>query len=131
MPFQRRIPPPTKAQQARQDRARELGCIHCWMEDLIEFNDEGDAYSPAGWFQIHHQTEDGFTQSQDDSVCSCSWHHQGICRPGMTSRDMLNEYGPSLAKGTVPFFERYGRNAEQLEFQNALIAKRDECERAA
>jgi len=127
MPFARRIPPPTKAQQARQDKARALGCIHCWMEKLIRFNEEGEAYSPAGWFQMHHQTEDGFTQSQDDSVCSCSWHHQGHCVQGKTTRQMTDAYGPSLAKGTVPFFERYGRNDVQLEFQNALLAKREEC----
>ena len=33
--------------------------------------------------------------------------------------------------GTVPFFDRYGRNDEQLEFQNALIAGADKIARAA
>jgi sarcosine oxidase delta subunit len=131
MTFKRRIPEPTRAEQARHDQCRRWGCIACHMQGLIRFNGEGEANSPAGAMTIHHQTENGFTQSQAQSVCLCTWHHQGHCRRHFNSSQMRDAFGPSLAKGTVSFFARYGRNAEQLEFQNELIAGAKEIEAAA
>ena len=122
MTFKRRIGQPTKAQQARQDQCRRWGCIACHIEGLIQFNDEGDAYSPAGTSTINHLTVCGFTQSQDATVNTCTWHHLGHCQPGETTSSMTAKYGPSLAKGSVPFYERYGRTDSQLSFQNELIA---------
>jgi hypothetical protein len=75
----------------------------------------------AGPPEIHHQTKNGFTVSQDHTVCLCSWHHRGICLPAYTSSGMLATFGPSLAKGSKRFFEQYGTNEEQMEFQNKLI----------
>lgn len=118
MAFKRRIPPPTPRQQARQDEARRLGCICCRIES------ERRGYPiTAGWVQIHHQTDAGFTTSQDHTVAACSWHHQGHCASGYTSEVMRNRYGPSLAKGSKPFRAAYGSDAEQLAYQNALIAR--------
>ena len=112
MAFKRRIPPPTPRQQARQDAARELGCVACWM-DL------------RGWVapEIHHLTDCGFTTSQDATVALCPWHHRGQCHDGWTAASMTHAFGPSLARGSKPFRASYGSNADLLEFQNALIAR--------
>jgi hypothetical protein len=112
MAFKRRIPPPTARQQARQDAARELGCVACWMN--------GRGFVPP---EIHHQTDCGFTTSQDATIALCPWHHRAQCRDGWTSAHMTLAYGPSLARGSKPFRERFGSDAEMLAFQNALIAK--------
>lgn len=117
--FKRSIKKCTKEQQARQDRCRHLGCIACRM------NFGGDQYSIAPLpHEIHHQTECGRQIGQDATVCLCAWHHRGICAPCTTSSQMLEFYGPSLAKGSKPFVAEYGSNAEQLEYQNKLIAQR-------
>ena len=109
--FKRAIPPCTPIQQERQDRARSCGCIACVIECLPQPNAS----------EIHHQTKYGRQIGQDHSVCLCQWHHRGICVIGKTSREMAFEFGPSLAKQPRKFFDIYGANAEQLEFQNRLI----------
>ena len=112
--MKRAIPKPTPEQQARQDKARAMGCIACRMDGVA---------NQCGWSQIHHQTQSGRQLGQDETVCLGAWHHMGQCLPGYTSTDMKIEFGPSLAKGSKPFYERYGTNAEQLEYQNRIIER--------
>jgi len=108
--FKRAIPKPTQAEQDRQDRARACGCIACRIEICVQ---------PLST-EIHHQTQSGRQISQRHTVALCSWHHRAICVPGMTRTEMEREYGPSLHRPRK-FFERYGDNAEQLQFQDELI----------
>lgn len=111
MTFRRAIGSPTAEQQARQDLCRARGCIACIIEVCPQ----------PGPSEIHHQTKSGRQIGQDESVCLCSWHHRSICRFGMTTSRMEAAHGPSLHRPRR-FFERYGDNAEQLTFQNNLIA---------
>jgi hypothetical protein len=112
--MRRSIPRPTKAQQQRQDAIRELGCIACWMEGKTVKN-------ACGYPTIHHQTRAGFQIGQDATICLASWHHQAIVKDGYTGSKMTAEFGPSLQRGSKPFFAKYGDNAAQLEFQDALL----------
>jgi hypothetical protein len=111
MTFKRRIPACTKKEQERQDRAREIGCICC----IINGSEQGGAT------EIHHITRSGFTQSQDESVALCSWHHRSVCLPYMNSTQMHMKYGPSLAKGSKPFYLRYGNADALIHTQNLKI----------
>lgn len=109
--LKRAIPAPTAAQQQRQDDARAAGCIACRMEPCKQpFPTE-----------IHHQTSYGRQIGQDHTEAECSWHHRGICLPGLTTSQMTRAYGPSLATDSKAFAIRYGGNVERLDFQNALI----------
>lgn len=123
MTFKRAIPKPTDEQQARQDRARELGCVACAIEwDLCGHN---PVYcdAPPGAPEIHHLTRTGRQIGQDETVCLCSWHHRGICVANYDSRDMRDLFGPSMAKGSKPFHARYGSNEELLAYQNNLLER--------
>lgn len=110
MTFRRAIGQPTPEQQARQDLCREKGCIACRME-LCE--------QPLPT-EINHIADRGKQLGQDWTEALCGWHHRAICLPGKTARQMTLEYGPSLLSPRA-FRDRYGSNAERLEFQNALI----------
>lgn len=109
--FKRAIGKPTAEEQSRQDRARERGCIACLMFVVPQPNQT----------EINHQTKCGRQISQDATEALCAWHHRSICVPGITSREMTREYGPSLAKNPREFVRIFGDNAERLKFQNELI----------
>ena len=108
MPLRRAIPPPTKAQQRRQDAIRELGCLLCMSE--------GIGWSPA---EIHHITDCGRTISQDHTIGLCSWHHRGVTH--FKPEQATTIYGPSLARGAKPFRAHFGTNEELLRQQNETL----------
>ena len=118
--FRRAIAPPTAEQQARQDAARELGCIAC-----RQWKNYPMMKTQCGPSEIHHQTRSGSGRQigQDETVCLGSWHHRAICLPGYTASQMEAEFGPSLARGSKPFYRVFGTNYEQLQFQNELIER--------
>lgn len=132
MTFRRAIPKPTASEQARQDKCREMGCIACRMErDMAEpivFQGLTLIYDPpyCGAPEIHHLTKSGRQIGQDESVCLGTWHHRAIILMPVsiygTSAYMTDHFGPSLAKGSKPFYARYGSNQELLDYQNRLIA---------
>lgn len=109
--FKRRFPGPTVAQQERQDKIRAIGCIACWMNGTAS----------GGAAEIHHQTRSGRQLGQDKTVCLCAWHHRATVKDGYTGSKMTAEFGPSLQRGSKPFFAKYGDNATQLEFQDELL----------
>jgi hypothetical protein len=114
----RSIPPCTPAQQERQDRARELGCVACLQLRLpLEWH--------CGRIEIHHQNQDGKAGQkqlgQDFTVALGAWHHRGTPLPGWTARQMLWKYDHSLARASVQFRETFGTDAQQLDYQNELL----------
>lgn len=82
------------------------------------------ACSMAGAPEINHQTRSGRQIGQWETECLCSWHHRGICLVGVTSSQMADLYGPSLAKGSKTFAAKFGGNEERLKFQNDIIIAR-------
>jgi hypothetical protein len=89
---------------------KEIGCICCLMEGI-----------PKRLCEWHHLTEEGFTISHQDTIGLCQWHHKAICEEGKNSTEMRRIYGPSLAKGSVPFHRNYGTQEFLLGYQNKLI----------
>lgn len=119
MTFRRAIPKCTPDQQARQDRARELGCIACALNTV-----RGEAFfgGECGRPEIHHLTKSGRQIGQNETVCLGAWHHRAILLPhAKNSNEMTMCCGPSLAKGSKPFHARYGSNEELLAYQNKLL----------
>lgn len=82
----------TKAEQAYQDAARELGCVVCRFR----------GHAQAGATEIHHRNLDdkhGQRQlGQAFVVALCSWHHRGVPWWGHGDDEMREEYGPSFAQ---------------------------------
>jgi hypothetical protein len=82
----------TKAEQAYQDAARELGCVVCRFR----------GHAQAGATEIHHRNLDdkhGQRQlGQAFVVALCSWHHRGMPWWGHSDEEMREEYGPSFAQ---------------------------------
>lgn len=101
---------PTKAQQARFDVMREIGCIACRMY--------GFGYV-AG--EIHHLTSGGHhgqkRRGHDYTVCLCSWHHRGVQDGYGHAR------GPSYAHSPKAFRATFGDDDALLAKQNELIEK--------
>lgn len=100
----------TAEDEKRVEIIKEIGCICCLMEGLGKRYCEWD-----------HLTISGFTQGHNFSIGICPWHHRGICEEDMTSSMMLAKYGPSKAKGSKTFHQKYGYQEFLLGYQNKLI----------
>jgi hypothetical protein len=105
----------TRAEAERRDVIIALGCVACRLE--------GRGHEPT---QIHHLTTTGLhggaRRGHYATVGLCPWHHQGQRPDGLTRADMEAERGPSLALQPRAFREKYGRDDELLDAQNAMIA---------
>lgn len=81
----------TKAEQAYQDRARELGCVVCRFR----------GHEQVGATEIHHRNLDdkhGQRQlGQSAVVALCEYHHRGLPLWGWGDDEMREAYGPSFA----------------------------------
>lgn len=56
----------------------------------------------------------------------CPWHHRRVPLEGMTPKEMVSEYGPSLMDGGKTFARAYGSEQELWERQNQLLGDRYE-----
>jgi hypothetical protein len=121
--MKRAISRANKAQQAYQDRARELGCVVCrhmgwWQpnETQIHHRNIGD---------LHGQKQLG----QDAVVAMCAYHHQGVPRVGQQEAEMRELWGPSFAlhprdfrEWTYDVLPGYGRGTEAWQrYQDELL----------
>lgn len=113
----RAIGNPTRAQQAYQDKARELGCVVCRFR--IENGMQKDQPNAT---RIHHRNVgDYHGQKQlghDEVVALCDWHHDGWQLENWTVDDMREVYGPSFKHAadfrewTYDVLPGYGRGTE-------------------
>lgn len=114
----RALPPPTPEQQARQDRARELGCICCLMLGLPP-----DQH--CGAIEIHHQNLDGKAGQkqlgQDFTIALGAYHHRGRPLPGRTIQQMEWIYDASLALASKQFRRTFGLDSQLLTYQNQRL----------
>ncbi len=101
---------PTKADLARFDAFRRIGCVACRKEDL--------GITPA---DVHHLLSGGRRLGHQHSIPLCPWHHRGAAIG--SRRDMAANYGPSLAHGSKAFRARYGSDEHLLEYTNDLISR--------
>lgn len=105
---------PTKAQQARFDALREIGCICCWNYLGIKRNPE-----------IHHIVDKGYRKhsgGHDATLPLCAWHHRG--EYGDATIHAVQTYGPSLALNKREFIRVFGTERQLLETVNAMIERR-------
>lgn len=97
---------PTKAQQRRFERIKEIGCIVC--------RDNGFGYVPC---DIHHMTIGGLHGQKrlghDYTFGLCKWHHVG--EGDGTGR------GPSFAKRPKAFRAAFGNQDVLFARQNDLL----------
>lgn len=103
---------PTKAEQARMDAMKELGCIACRLN--------GEPYKVEA--EIHHYLSGGKRIGHMASVPLCPWHHRAEPWQFMTASECLEAYGPSFHRHTRAFRIRYGRDDELIETTNAHLA---------
>lgn len=107
--------PPTKAQQARFDALREIGCICCW-------NWLGRKAIP----EIHHIVDKGYRRhsgGHDATLPLCRWHHRGQS-DGAGEALYTRVFGPSLALNKREFIRVFGTERQLLETVNAMIERR-------
>ena len=102
---------PKKAEIARWDIMREIGCICCILK--------GVHGNPP---QIHHIVEGRKRLGHMFSIACCPWHHTGQLPTGATKQYIEERIGPSYALDPRKFKEEFGTQRELLEFQNELIS---------
>ena len=110
---------PTKAQQARFDAIREIGCIVARTRGL--------GFVPC---EIHHLTIGGKhgakRRGHDFTVGLNPWSHRGEPFGGMSAETCERMFGPSYARQPRLFRQEVGNDDQLLDFQNSLITNRDE-----
>lgn len=94
------LPPQTPDERARIDQIVRHGCVACKME--------GDKC----FTEIHHLLVGGRRVGHRFTIGLCDHHHRTGQQP---------ERGPSLAKGSKPFHDRYGTDQYLLFYQDRLI----------
>jgi hypothetical protein len=117
----------TKAQQAYQDRARELGCVVCRFRKQAQVGATEIHHRNLG--DLHGQKQLG----QDAVVALCEYHHRGLPWWGHSDEDMREEYGPSYAlhakdfrAWTADVLPGYGRGTEAWQkYQDEIMEETD------
>jgi hypothetical protein len=92
-----------------------LPCIACELEDLTQPNRTEE----------HHLNLDGKAgqkrRGDEFSIPLCQWHHRSVTVHEYTQGEMHWRYGPSLAKESKAFRERYGSDDLLLELTNGKL----------
>lgn len=108
----------TQEELERLAAVRAMPCIACQIFGV---------YNQPFPTEVHHQNLGGKAGQRRlghmNSVPLCSWHHVGTVTPGVNSITMNALYGPSLARQSKRFRERYGTDDELLARVNALLNK--------
>jgi hypothetical protein len=108
-----------KAREHRFRRLKEMGCIASWLD--------GRPNVPA---EIHHLNLGGRAgnkrRGDEFTIPLSAWHHRGEPLPGRTATQMTLIYGPSLARESRAFRQRYGTDDQLLSKVNDLIRQVDE-----
>lgn len=105
---------PTKAQQARFDAIKDIGCIVARSLGL-------------GWVpcEIHHLTVGGKhgapRRGHDFTVGLNPWSHRGEPIGGMSAARCEELFGPSYARQPRRFRQEIGSDDYLLDLQNTLI----------
>lgn len=108
--------PPTKAQQARLDALKEMGCICCW-----------NFHGFKAQAEIHHLVDRGTRKhsgGHDATIPLCSWHHRGLTEGGAQWKELTLALGPSLALSKRQFIKVFGTERQLLETVNAMLGRK-------
>lgn len=100
-------PKPTKAEQARFDAFRHIGCI----------------VSGSREYEVHHLTDGGRRLGHAFSIPLHPWYHRGVPYAGFSQAAMTERFGPSLAKSKPQFESKFGSELELLELTNKKLER--------
>lgn len=119
MSFGRRIPKPTQDEAEREERARRIGCICCYLNAL-----EGWAKAPS-YDTKQHCNVGGLhgapNRGERFTYIGCAWHHLGTPPPPLQSpRQAGLLYGPSFFHHKRAFRERYGSDDDLILLTDQL-----------
>lgn len=92
-----------------------MPCIACEKEKMAQ---------PSRTEEHHLNTGGRAGQKRrgdDYSIPLCGWHHRGAISPGRTASWMAYFFGPSLARSSKRFRDRYGTDDELLEIVNSRL----------
>lgn len=107
---------PTKAEAARMDAIKELGCMIARMRGL--------GWTPC---EVHHLIRAGKRIGHMATVGLNPWSHRGVPFNGMTVAQCKDLFGASLAKGSRPFHAEHGSDSELLAAQDAMLDRYASC----
>lgn len=97
---------------------KQLPCICCEMEKLP---------GQCGPTEEHHLNLGGKAgqkrRGEKFSIPLGRWHHRGEPPGKLTVSQAAAVYGPSLAKASKKFRDRYGTDDELLQLTNERLAK--------
>ena len=109
---------PTKAQQARFEKMKQLGCVACWLRGYWS-----RAQRMNG--EVHHLLWGNRRRGHDFTITLDAWHHRGEPDEGKTKTWMTEHYGPSLALESKRFHQVFGSDDFLLEMQALMLSAMD------
>ena len=98
----------TKADRARFDAFRRIGCVACRKLRITRDAD------------VHHLLSGGKRRGHQYTIPLCPWHHRSQAFVSRAEAERV--MGPSLALSPRKFRERFGSDEELLQYTNRLIA---------
>jgi hypothetical protein len=112
----------TKAQKQRWAAARVRGCVACHL-NLVEKGLARASY--ANDLEIHHLLSGGRRRGHDETICLCTYHHQGarLPYPDHGYEEHADAFGPSFGREPRRFREVYGTDDQLLAYQEIMIAQ--------
>lgn len=117
-----RRPVATKAQKKRWADARARGCVACHL-NLVEKGLARASY--ANDLEMHHLLSGGRRRGHDETICLCTYHHQGarLPYPDHGYDEHAKAFGPSFGREPRRFREVYGTDDQLLAYQEIMIAQ--------
>lgn len=106
----------SKAQQARLDAIKDIGCIACLALGFGHMACQEHHLLVGG---KHGQPRRG----HDFTIGLCPWHHVGEPMAGLSHSACADRYGPSYAREPRRFRQEIGTDEYLLDLQNTLIDK--------
>lgn len=103
----------TKADEARRTKIHAGNCMAC--------KQRGIDLTGSGYVQWHHLDGKTKPDCHQKTIGLCQWHHLGHPMGDDTYAYSREHYGPSLAKGSRPFYAEFGSNAFLLQMQNDIL----------
>lgn len=107
---------PNKLEAERIVASKEGPCMACEVRresGLAGCDEEGCDYQ--------HMKSGNIRMGHVYGYALCAWHHRRVPMEGMTPKEMVVEYGPSLMDGGKMFARAYGSEQELWERQNQLL----------
>lgn len=63
----------------------------------------------------------GGKEQHQNTIGLCVWHHFGTPAAGFSAEQMVEAFGPSLAKGRTPFEEFFGPEEALIEVVDSVV----------